>query len=180
MKLKHLIFLFFVPFSQNSYPGYEEAYFQVNNKKYKVSELNLDIILDEFGSNYEPIEAKTASTVDSNLKPINQTSFFRIIYKDEGVEFFFKSDKEIPLSDGFVLKSNQFDFTQIPPAEVRIYSKNVTTNVGVQIGDSQAAVENLFGKSEVGWASVNYPTIGLGFNLDENKEVEQISISKPY
>ena len=180
MKLKLLIFLFLVPFFQNSYPGYDEAYFHVNNKKYMVSELNLEIILDEFGSNYEPIEAKTAALVDSNLKPINQTSFLRLIYNDEGVEFFIKSDKEIPLSDGFVRKSNQIDFTQITPEEVRIYSKDVTTNVGIQIGDSQETVENLFGKSEAGWAPVKYRSIGLGFNLDAQKKVEQISISKPY
>jgi hypothetical protein len=180
MKLKLLIFLFLVLFSQNSYPGYDEAYFKINNKKYMVSELNLKIILDEFGSNYEPIEVKTVALVDANLKPINQTSFIRLIYKDEGIEFFIKCNKEIPLSDGFIQKNTQIDFTEIRPEEVRIYSKDVTTNVGVEIGDSQATVENLFGKSEAGWAPVIYRSIGLGFDLDEQKEVKQISISKPY
>lgn len=180
MKLKLLILFYLLPFSHNPYPGYDKAYFEVNNKKYIVSELNLQTILKEFGSNYEPIEVKTVAIVNSNLKPINQTSLFRLIYKDEGVEFLIKSDKEISLSEGILQNTNQIDLTQIPPAEVRIHGKDITTNVGVQIGDSQETVEKIFGKSEAGWAPVMYNSIGLGFNLDAQKKVEQISISKPF
>lgn len=180
MKSKILIFIFLLQIFPNPYPGYDKAYFQINTQKYLVSELNLELILKEFGSDYEPIEIKSMAIVDSKLKPLNQSSFFRIIYTDKGIEFLIKSDKEILLDQGMIKENNQIEFSKITPEEVRIFDNKIVTNVGVQIEDSIEKVEDLFGESEVGWAPTTYPSIGLGFNLNNHKQVEQISIRKPY
>ena len=178
--LLFILFLLSFACSYKIHNRYAKVYFEFNDTKYYPSNLNLSVILLDFGSDYEPIEPKLVALVDPKLDTLFKTSIIKITYNELGIEFLIQSNLQIPVKEGYILECGDINFDEITITEVKIQSPQIRTNIGVTIGDSRESVENKFGPSELPWTPTGYNSHGLSFELNKQEQVEKINIYKPF